>query len=77
MTAGNILTIVQVVLAILLMAAILLQGRGSSLGEAWGGSSTFYTTRRGADKTLFIITVVLASLFVIIALVNLLADLFV
>jgi len=66
------LTIGQVVLAILLIATILLQSRGASLGEAWGGSSAFYSTRRGADRTLFIITIVLAVLFVALALVSLL-----
>lgn len=71
MTLGETLTIVQIVLAVLLMAAILFQARGASLGEAWGGSSAFYSTRRGADKTLFIITIILATLFVITALVNL------
>jgi len=72
MAIEKILMIVQVVLAILLMASILLQARGASLGEAWGGSSAFYSTRRGADKTLFIITIVLAVLFVLVALVSLL-----
>jgi len=72
MALGKILMIVQVILAILLMASILLQARGASLGEAWGGSSAFYSTRRGADKTLFIITIVLAVLFVMVALVSLL-----
>lgn len=71
MTLGETLTIVQIILAVLMMAAILFQGRGASLGEAWGGSSTFYSTRRGADKTLFIITIILAALFVITALINL------
>lgn len=71
MTAGKILIIIQVILGILLMASILLQARGASLGEAWGGSSAFYTTRRGTDKILFIITIVLAILFVGVALVSL------
>ena len=71
MTLGKILIIVQVVLAILLMASILFQSRGASLGEAWGGSSAFYSTRRGADRTLFIITIVIAVLFVLVALANL------
>lgn len=72
MTAEKILIIIQVILAILLMASILFQARGASLGEAWGGSSAFYTTRRGTDRILFIITIVLAVLFVLIAIANLL-----
>ena len=63
--------IVQVVLAIILMVSILVQGRGTSLEEAFGGSSSFYTTRRGAERTLFVITIVVAVLFVATALVSL------
>lgn len=65
------LTIVQVVLVILLVTSILVQSRGASLGEIFGGSGTFYGSRRGSERTLFIITVVLAGLFVLLALVNL------
>ncbi|MBU1092169.1 preprotein translocase subunit SecG [Patescibacteria group bacterium] len=68
---GKILMIIQVVLAIILMVSILAQGRGTSLGEAFGGSSSFYSTRRGVERTLFVITVVVAVLFVITALLNL------
>ena len=72
MTLDKILIIVQVAVGILLMVAILVQARGASLGEAFGGSSAFYGTRRGSERTLFIITVVLSTLFVLMALVSLL-----
>jgi protein translocase SecG subunit len=54
----------QVVVGILLIATILLQARGASLGETFGGSGVFYGTRRGPEKMLYYITVVLAVLFV-------------
>ncbi len=56
--------IFQVVTGILLMAAILLQARGSSLGETFGGSGVFYGTRRGPERVLYFITLGLAFLFV-------------
>ena len=62
----------QIVLSVLLIAVILLQTRGSSVGGAFGGDNmgtTFYT-RRGAEKILFQATVVLATLFVLSAFVN-------
>ena len=65
----TILPYTQVVLSIFLIAAILLQTRGSSVGGAFGGSdegSTFYT-RRGAEKTVFQFTIVLSILFVVTA----------
>ena len=63
---------VQVVLAILLTAGILLQSRGSSLGGAFGGdnfSSTFYK-RRGSELFLFQFTIGVAILFTFTALLN-------
>ena len=57
---------VQVVLAVLLTAAILLQQRGSSLGGALGGdnfSSTFHK-RRGAELFLFKFSIGISVLFV-------------
>jgi preprotein translocase subunit SecG len=72
MAIAKVLIIIQVILGMLLMLAILVQARGASLGEAFGGSSAFYGTRRGSERTLFLITVVLASLFVVTALVSLL-----
>ena len=60
---------IQVVLSVLLVAAILLQQRGSSLGGAFGGdnfSATFHK-RRGAELFLFRATIVISILFVISA----------
>ncbi len=65
-----ILDILQVVLAILLTIAILLQARGTNVGLAFGGDGSFYRTRRGIEKKLHIFTVVLAVLFLATALVN-------
>lgn len=64
------LDIVQIVLAVLLMAAVLLQAKGSGLGAAFGEGQGVATTRRGAEKGLFITTIVLATLFVALAAVR-------
>lgn len=54
----------QIVIGILLGGSILLQTRGSGLGSAWAGTGEFYRTKRGAEKFLFISTIVLAVIFV-------------
>ncbi len=59
----TILTAVQLVIGILLTITILLQNQGTGLGAAFGGSSTMYTTRRGADLFLFRVTIALSILF--------------
>ncbi len=58
--------------AVLMIVAILLQQRGASLGAGFGGSSELYTTRRGFDKNLFEVTIILAVVFVISILAGLL-----
>lgn len=70
-----ILPYIQVILSILLVAAILLQQRGSSLGGAFGGDnfSAAFHKRRGSELFLFRLSVVLAILFVLSALLNIIA----
>lgn len=64
MTINETLQIITIVSAVLMVAAILLQQRGASLGAGFGGSSELYTTRRGFDKNLFDSTIFLAVTFV-------------
>lgn len=66
----NILTIAQVVLAVLLVASILLQARGSGLGASLGGDGNVYRTKRGVEKKLFQLTIIFAILFFGVALAN-------
>jgi preprotein translocase subunit SecG len=65
------LTIAQMILAVALIASILLQQRGTGLGGAFGGEVTAYRSRRGIERTLFRLTIVLAVLFVVFSLLNL------
>lgn len=64
--------ILQILIAVLLIVAILIQSRGAGLGEAWGGSSEFFVSRRGMEKIIFIATIVLAVLFLLSSFINLL-----
>ncbi|MBD3252063.1 preprotein translocase subunit SecG, partial [Candidatus Uhrbacteria bacterium] len=58
-----ILPIIQMVLAVLLVTAILLQQRGSGLGAAFGGGGDVYRTKRGVEKILHYATIGLAIVF--------------
>jgi protein translocase SecG subunit len=66
-TVQPALPYVQVALSVLLVAAILLQQRGSSLGGAFGGDnfSSAFHKRRGAELFLFKFTIGMAILFVL------------
>ena len=68
----KILNIVQIIIGILLILTILLQQRGTTLGGAFGGETAVYSTRRGPEKFLFIVTIVLAVIFLAVAVLNVL-----
>lgn len=61
------LIITQIVLALLLVISILSQEKGAGLSGTFGGSGQLFTGRRGVDKILLWITVILAVLFVAIS----------
>ena len=68
----TILPYVQIILSIVLITAILLQQRGSSIGGAFGGdnfSATFHK-RRGAELFLYKLSIIVAILFVASALLS-------
>ncbi|MBI4272988.1 preprotein translocase subunit SecG [Candidatus Uhrbacteria bacterium] len=54
---------IQLASALFLIIAILLQQRGTGLGAAFGGEGNVYRTKRGIEKKLFTLTIILAILF--------------
>lgn len=60
MSLWNYLTIICVILLTIL---ILIQTRGASLGAGLGGGGEVNTVRRGSDKTLHQLTIILVFIF--------------
>ncbi len=52
-----------------LIVAILMQSRGSGLGAAFGGGGDSFHTRRGVEARLYQFTIVLAVVFVVVAMI--------
>lgn len=67
----QVINIVQILVSLLLIWAILLQQRGGGLGAIFGGESNIYQTRRGMEKFIFVSTIILAGLFLGLAVLNL------
>jgi protein translocase SecG subunit len=61
----------QAIIAFLLVVAILLQQRGSALGSSFGQEGDFFAERRGAQKQLYFATIILGTLFILLAIFNL------
>ena len=66
----DLLQVSQIIIAIAVGTSILLQARGTGLSSTFGGESTAYRSRRGLERTLFRLTVVLIAVFVIISLIG-------
>ncbi len=65
------LLVAQIVVALALILSVLLQVRGGGLGGIFGQAESVYRTKRGVEKTLFQLTIVLVVLFVVISVVTL------
>lgn len=60
-----------IVVSVALVAVILLQARSAGLGAAFGGGAEGMHVRRGSEKRIFQATIVLAVLFLILAVIHL------
>lgn len=61
------LLVIQIILAVIITAFILLQAQGSGLGTSWSGGGETYHTRRGVERVIFIMTIVAIVLFAAIS----------
>ncbi len=65
------LNIAQIVLSVAIILTVLLQVRGGGLGGIFGNPDTVWRTKRGIEKTLFQLTIVLVVLFLLVSLITL------
>ena len=61
------LLVAQILVAIALIVAVMLQLHGGGIGGIFGQSDSVYRTRRGVEKTLLRVTIILAIVFVVFA----------
>ncbi|MBX3048844.1 MAG: preprotein translocase subunit SecG [Anaerolineales bacterium] len=67
---ASLLNIAMILLSIALVASIVVQSKGAGLGGLTGGDmgGGSFTARRGIEKTLFRVTILLSVLFFALAL---------
>ncbi len=65
MDTSDILNVFQILIALIVIAAVILQAKGAGLGNIFGGAGgESYRTRRGLERTLFRGTIVLILVFI-------------
>ena len=67
---STVFFIVQIILSLLLVALVVMQSKNLGTSAMFGGSGSFATTRRGFEKTLFNLTLVVSVLFFLVAIVS-------
>jgi preprotein translocase subunit SecG len=68
----SIWNIITVAAAVILTILVLVQTRGASLGAGLGGGGEVNTVRRGSDKSIFNLTIIVAAVFASSLLIGLL-----
>ena len=67
----NVIDISLIVVSVALIASVILQSKGAGLGGLTGADTGgIFTARRGVEKTLFYVTIVLSVLFFVLAILS-------
>jgi len=64
---SDYINLAQLLISLVLIVVVLLQSRGGDIGAAFGGGGgggSSFRTRRGLERTLFQLTIILAIIFV-------------
>lgn len=67
---SSAINIIQIASGVVLIGLILLQSKGTGIGSTFGGDMGFYATKRGAEKMLFIVTMVASVIFLLTPILN-------
>jgi protein translocase SecG subunit len=67
----RIINIIQIVTAVLLIVSILIQNKGAGLSSTFGGEFGGYYSKRGFEKFLVWFSIALSTIFIALAIVNL------
>jgi len=67
------LNIALIIISVLLILSVILQSKGAGLGGLTGADTgSIFTARRGVERTLFWITIVLSAIFFLLVIILLL-----
>ena len=64
------LLIIQIIISFSLIAIILLQAKGTGVGMTFGGSESFYRSKKGIEKLFVFLTIFLAILYLIFSIIQ-------
>jgi preprotein translocase subunit SecG len=68
------LQIVQIIISVALITLTVSQSKGAGLGRMFGSDSSIYRTRRGVEKTMYNLTIILGVVFFVTSLITVLVQ---
>ena len=69
---NQILFYFQIAVSVILIILIVIQQRGAALGAGFGGGGEIYSTKRGAQKKIYYATIAVATVFLVLGVLNIL-----
>jgi preprotein translocase subunit SecG len=67
----SVIHISLIIVSVALIISVIMQSKGAGLGGLTGADTGgFFTARRGVEKTLFYVTIVLSVIFFVLAIVS-------
>jgi preprotein translocase subunit SecG len=69
---NQILFYIQIAISVILIVLIAIQQRGAALGSGFGGGGEVYSTKRGAQKKIYYATIAIATIFLVLGVLNIL-----
>lgn len=68
---NTVFTTIQIVISILIVVTIIVQSRGGAGGMAFGGQGETFRSKKGIERVLFYLTIILAAFFALISILAL------
>lgn len=68
--SNGVLNVFQIVLSVLLIFLIMIQARAGGLGSAFGGFSSVYRSKRGFERLVYILTIIVSIIFFLVSFIN-------
>lgn len=66
----DIVLTLQIIISVILVILVLIQSKGGGLGSAFGGSSQVYRSKRGVEKVINYLTIVIVIAFFLISILQ-------
>ncbi len=63
----NVLIVLQIIVAVLIIGAVLLQSPEGGMSPVFGGGGEMYRSKRNVEKFLLIATIVLSAIMVLLS----------